>query len=63
MPDSEPRPERLLPIGEAAHLAGVSVETMRRYEREGKIKPLRTAGGQRRFRRSEVQALLEGSAA
>src|SRR6202521_4599926 len=34
-------------IGEAAEMLGVSVETMRRGERDGRLKTSRTAGGQR----------------
>lgn len=47
----------LLPIGEAAILLGVSVDTMRRYDKLGKLTAIRTLGGQRRFRRSDIEAL------
>ena len=40
---------RLISIGEAAKLAGVSVETLREWERGGKIASQRTAGGHRRY--------------
>ena len=36
-------------ISEAAKLVGVAPGTLRRWEREGKIKPERTAGGNRRY--------------
>jgi putative resolvase len=36
-------------ITEAASLLGVSPQTLRRWEREGKIWPERTSGGQRRY--------------
>jgi molybdopterin-binding protein len=45
-------------IGEAADLLGVRIETLRRWEREGKIESSRTAGGQRRVSASEVARLL-----
>jgi molybdopterin-binding protein len=45
-------------IGEAANLLGVRVETLRRWEREGRIESSRTAGGQRRVSASEVARLL-----
>lgn len=45
-------------IGEAANLLGVRVETLRRWEREGKIESSRTAGGQRRISAWEVARLL-----
>ena len=47
--------EEWLPIGEAARLLGVSVETVRRWERQGRITPARrTLGGQRRFLRDDI---------
>jgi molybdopterin-binding protein len=45
-------------IGEAANLLGVRVETLRRWEREGRIESSRTTGGQRRVSASEVARLL-----
>lgn len=36
-------------IGEAAQILGVTVETVRRWERAGKIKSQRTPNGHRRF--------------
>jgi putative resolvase len=36
-------------ITEAASLLGVSAQTLRRWERDGKIRPERTPGGQRRY--------------
>ncbi len=44
-------------IGEAADLLGVRVETVRRWEREGKVKAVRTAGGQRLIPAEEVARL------
>lgn len=49
-----------LRIGDAAEALGVRVETLRRWEREGKIKMRRTAGGQRTVPSSELRRLLEG---
>ena len=45
-------------IGEAARLLGVRVETLRRWERDGKIRTARTAGGQREVPAGEVARLL-----
>lgn len=45
----------LVPIGEAARIFGVTVATVRRWEREGKISAQRTPGGQRRFNRAEIE--------
>ncbi|MBI4261586.1 MAG: MerR family DNA-binding transcriptional regulator, partial [Actinobacteria bacterium] len=33
-------------MGEAAEILGVRVETLRRWEREGKLRSTRTSGGQ-----------------
>jgi molybdopterin-binding protein len=45
-------------IGEAAAILGVRVETLRRWEREGKLKTRRTAGGQRLVPAAELARLL-----
>jgi molybdopterin-binding protein len=45
-------------IGEAADLLGVRVETVRRWERDGKLTTTRTSGGQRRVPAAEVARLI-----
>ena len=45
-------------IGEAAELVGVRVETLRRWEREGKLHTERTQGGQRLIPATEIARLL-----
>jgi molybdopterin-binding protein len=45
-------------IGEAAAILGVRVETLRRWEREGKLSTVRTGGNQRRVPTAEVARLL-----
>jgi molybdopterin-binding protein len=45
-------------IGEAARLLGVRVETLRRWERDGKVSVERTPGGQRVISAAEVARLL-----
>jgi molybdopterin-binding protein len=45
-------------IGEAAEMLGVSVETIRRWERDGRLKVTRTSGGQRLVPLAEVSRLL-----
>ena len=45
-------------IGEAAEILGVRVETLRRWERDGKLKTQRTSGGQRLVAANEVARLL-----
>ncbi|MDE5097093.1 MAG: IS607 family transposase [Trichodesmium sp. St16_bin4-tuft] len=44
----------LLSIQEAAHLLGVSSNTLRRWEAEGKITSERTIGGHRRYQVSDL---------
>ena len=45
-------------IGESAEMLGVRVETLRRWEREGKISTTRTTGGQRLVPATEIARLL-----
>jgi molybdopterin-binding protein len=45
-------------IGEAAAMLGVRVETLRRWEGDGRLETVRTAGGQRRVPAAEVARLL-----
>jgi excisionase family DNA binding protein len=42
-------------ISQVARLIGVSIPTIRRWDREGKLFPIRTAGGHRRYRLEDVQ--------
>jgi excisionase family DNA binding protein len=46
-----------LTVGEAARLLGVSPDTIRLYERKGKLAAMRTAGGMRLFSAAEVRRL------
>lgn len=45
-------------IGEAAEILDVRVETLRRWERQGKLRTARTTGGQRLVPAAEVARLL-----
>jgi molybdopterin-binding protein len=45
-------------IGEAAEWLGVSVETLRRWDRDGRIALVRTSGGQRLVSRDDVARLM-----
>lgn len=51
---TDPATDDLLSPAQASALIGVSVQTLRRYDREGRLASVRTPGGQRRFRRSDV---------
>jgi molybdopterin-binding protein len=44
-------------IGEAADMLGVSIESLRRWERAGRLKVIRTSGGQRLVPIDEVRRL------
>ena len=52
--------ERLLTPGEVASLFRVDPKTVTRWAASGRISSIRTPGGHRRFRESEVRALLLG---
>jgi len=47
-----------LRIGQAAELLGVGVETLRRWEDDGNLRTVRSAGGQRLIPVEEVSRLL-----
>ncbi|MCY7363742.1 MAG: BldC family transcriptional regulator [Frankiaceae bacterium] len=51
----------MLTPGEVAALFRVDPKTVTRWAAAGRISSIRTPGGHRRFRESEVRALLEGS--
>lgn len=55
-----PKADRLLTPGEVASLFRVDPKTVTRWAAAGRIGSIRTPGGHRRFRESEVRALLEG---
>ena len=52
--------DRLLTPGEVAALFRVDPKTVTRWAAAGRIGSIRTPGGHRRFRESEVKALLAG---
>ena len=53
-----PEQEVLLTPAEVAKLFRVDPKTVTRWATAGKLTAIRTLGGHRRYRRSEVQALL-----
>ncbi len=52
----------LLNRAETLAFLGISDRTLYRYQDRGLLRPYRTAGGHRRFRRSDLEALLERAA-
>ena len=59
MPHTDPYEQaEFVGRAEAARIARVSVSTLLRAEKAGRITPLRTPGGHRRYRRSDAEGLL-----
>ena len=58
MTENHLRPGARLRVGQAAEMLGVSVETLRRWESEGRLKMERSEGGQRLVDLDEVSRLL-----
>ena len=52
--------ETLLTPAEVAAMFRVDPKTVTRWAKAGKLSSIRTLGGHRRYRESEVQALLTG---
>ncbi len=47
-----------LSIGQVAAIFGVTVGTVRNWERAGKLRAIRTPGNQRRFAEAEIESVL-----
>lgn len=45
-------------IGKAAEMIGVSVQTLRNWEKAGKLQPLRSPGGQRYYRLADINRFI-----
>ena len=54
-------PENLLTPAEVAAIFRVDPKTVTRWAKAGKLTAIRTLGGHRRYRQSEVQALLRSN--
>ncbi len=57
--DSQPTRDDLLTPAEVAALFRVNPKTVTRWARAGKITAIRTLGGHRRFRASEIKRCLD----
>lgn len=53
--------EQLLTIKQAAQYLNVSQDTLRKWDVTGKLTPLKTSGGHRRYRKSQLDAYMGGS--
>ena len=51
--------EELVSPKQAAKMLGVCTDTLRNWTKDGKIKCVKTAGGHRRYKLSEINKLLE----
>jgi excisionase family DNA binding protein len=61
MANDREAPDPLLTPAEVAVLFRVNPKTVSRWARSGKLTSIRTLGGHRRFRASEVRGLVEAS--
>src|SRR5437867_3916547 len=50
--------QRVLPAGDAARLLGISLDTLRRWDRDGRIETERDSANRRLVAKSEVERLL-----
>jgi excisionase family DNA binding protein len=57
--NADATPEQLLTPSEVAALFRVNPKTVTRWARAGKISSIRTLGGHRRYRASEIRKHLE----
>lgn len=53
--------ERLMTPSEVAEVFSVNPKTVSRWEKTGRISCIRTLGGHRRFRSSDIRAALVGA--
>ncbi|MER7132078.1 BldC family transcriptional regulator [Streptosporangium saharense] len=53
--------DRLLTPGEVAHIFGVDPKTVNRWSLTGRIPSVRTPSGQRRYRQTDIDALVNAS--
>lgn len=49
--------QRLISIGKAADILGVHVDTLREWDAEGKLTPVKTLGNHRRYNLEDIEAL------
>lgn len=50
--------EKLISIGEAAEYLGVSIDTLRRWEKKGKVTTYRSPGGHRYFKPEDLDKVF-----
>lgn len=52
--------DKLLTIAEAARLLQVTTTCLRRWDKAGTLVPIRLPSGHRRYRASQIEAILAG---
>jgi excisionase family DNA binding protein len=50
--------QALLTIGDASEYLGISIDTLRRWEKKGRIEPLRSPGGHRYYKKEDLDGLF-----
>ena len=51
--------EKLLNLKKASQYLNVHKDTLRRWDREGKLTPLKTPGGHRRYKLSDLDKFMQ----
>ena len=51
--------QKLISIGKAANLLGVHVDTLREWDKEGKLVPVKTFGSHRRYKLEDIESLSD----
>lgn len=50
--------KNILTIGDASEYLGISIDTLRRWEKKGRIEPLRSPGGHRYYKKEDLDGLF-----
>jgi excisionase family DNA binding protein len=56
--NDENKKEKMLSIGEVSEYLGVSIDTLRRWEKKGKVKAYRSPGNHRYFKKKDIDNLF-----
>jgi len=52
--------QNMLTISDVSKMLGVTTQTLRKWDKSGKLTPTRTLGGHRRYLRTDVDRVLTG---
>ncbi len=50
--------KEIISINEAANMLGVSIDTLRRWDKSDKLRPIKTKGGHRKYDKSQIEFFL-----